>query len=235
MNFSTFYNEACKSCGTQRCPATEEAAETCWLWKKVKDTPDEEAHEAIQKCAKEGPGTQEDILFQLLKEYKSRISKYKIVVSEELSTDTKTRYVIVDSETNELLDDADGVGFKTEKKALAKINWTLDSEARQEAKRRKLAKEIEEKSKKADQWMVDHKDFITEVEARAFRIMRKRDPEFTYFSLNVVSKMLHEAGFKDLPFTGKELFNKLMGDQVQRKSSRPRPSNSNTPNEHNED
>ena len=50
---------------------------------------------------------------------KSNNASYKVIKSENLSSAYEERYVIVCKETNEILDDAQGYGYKTKQRAHA--------------------------------------------------------------------------------------------------------------------
>lgn len=88
---------------------------------------------------------------------------YKV---ERYSTtkDYEKRYRIVSTETGEILDDAQGYGYKTAKKAYAAYSY----------KHRDRSKDMERaaKEKKIEKWMKENKSFINLMDRIAFDIAK---------------------------------------------------------------
>lgn len=76
----------------------------------------------------------------------------KAIKSEVLSSRRSERYVIVDTETGEILDDAQGFGYKSAPKAYAAFNYKNKSD------KEKL--DQMEHYVKLFKWMISHKDVI---------------------------------------------------------------------------
>lgn len=64
---------------------------------------------------------------------------YRIVHSEELSSRYESRFVVVDAQTGDLLDDAQGYGYRSNEKAHAAWRYKTRSPAKKE--RDKAAKD----------------------------------------------------------------------------------------------
>jgi len=109
----------------------------------------------------------------------------------------ETRYVIQDAETGEVLDDAQGYGFKTKQKAYAA--WAY--------KTRDPIKTAQKKEKEhaIRHWMKEHKSFCRDMEQFAFEIAKGSWGPNDKFDAKFVGKMLKESGYTDLPFTPGEL------------------------------
>lgn len=85
-----------------------------------------------------------------------------------------TRFCIIDKDTGEVIDDAQGYGYKTKQKAYAA--WTY--------KTRKISSEEvrlkEEKTKKIKQWIKEHKSFMNLLEGYELEIAKgSGDPNDT--------------------------------------------------------
>lgn len=76
----------------------------------------------------------------------------KAIKSEVLSSRRSERYVIVDTETGEILDDAQGFGYESAPKAYAAFNYKNKSD------KEKL--DQMEHYVKVFKWMISHKDVI---------------------------------------------------------------------------
>ena len=76
----------------------------------------------------------------------------KAIKSEVLSSRRSERYVIVDTETGEILDDAQGFGYKSAPKAYAAFNYKNKSD--------KDKLDQMEHYVKVFKWMISHKDVI---------------------------------------------------------------------------
>ena len=90
-----------------------------------------------------------------------------------------TRYVIVDKDTGNVLDDAQGYGYKTRQKAYAKRNVIK-------------------------KWMKEHKDFVNTMDTFAFEIAKGSWGPDDKFDAKFVAEMLREWGLT-IEFTPGEL------------------------------
>lgn len=90
----------------------------------------------------------------------------KAVRSDTLSTDCNERFVLVDVETGEIVDDAQGYGYKSKQKAYA--CWAY--------KNRDKSKDAEKAAKiaKIRKWLRTHKAFVNELDQYAFEIYIKK-------------------------------------------------------------
>lgn len=80
-----------------------------------------------------------------------------VVRSNSLSTFSNQRYVIVDSETGEIIDDAQGYGYKTKRNAYAAYGYKHRDKSKD--------KEKKEKEEYIIAWMHNHEKFMDEFSA----------------------------------------------------------------------
>ena len=90
--------------------------------------------------------------------------KFKAVESSSLSTFYKKRYVIVDEDTGEILDDAQGYGYKSPQKAHAAFAYKNRDKSRD--------KEKAAKKKRIQAWMKEHRDFVQDMDAIVFEMAK---------------------------------------------------------------
>ena len=122
---------------------------------------------------------------------------YIVVESETLSSRWEPRYVVVDEKTGEILDDAQGYGFKSKKKAHACYRYRTRDRSKD--------KEKEEKKRVIRQWMKDNKGFVRCMDQYAFEIAKGSWGPEDKFNAAFVKKMLKDSNYTDLPFTPGEL------------------------------
>ena len=119
---------------------------------------------------------------------------YKVVPYQVLAHGThETRFRIVSTETNEILDDAQGYGYKTAQKAHSAYAY----------KTRDRAKDKEKQAKKRhiQRWLKEHKDFAEAMDNVALDVMKG---VYDKFDAALVKKLLAE--FELTPdFTASEL------------------------------
>lgn len=94
------------------------------------------------------------------------MSNVKAIRSESLSKPYDSRFVIVDIETGEILDDAQGYGYKTAQKAYAGYNYKIMPKSE---KAKKAARE-----RHMQKWVSDHKAFERSVEDASFYALKDR-------------------------------------------------------------
>lgn len=94
----------------------------------------------------------------------TKSSNIKAIKSESLSSNYDTRFVIVNTETGEILDDAQGYGYRSAQKAYAA--YTYKHRDKSKDKQRKQ----EEKAIK--KWWQDHKELSEDLEQIAFEIAK---------------------------------------------------------------
>ena len=121
----------------------------------------------------------------------------KVIESQELSTRYEKRYVVVDKETSEILDDAQGYGYKSVKGAYSAYAY----------KNRDKSKDKEKQAKQThiQQWMKKHKGFVEQMNGFAFEIECKHSwgPE-DKFDATFVKKMFKDHNLEP-DFTAGEL------------------------------
>lgn len=115
-----------------------------------------------------------------------------VVEAPNLSHPYDKRYVVVDKDTGEVLDDAQGYGYKSPQKAHAAYAY----------KTRDRSKDVEKRAKKKriQQWLNEHEDFRQLLEAAAWDCVKCGEP----FNAALVRKMLKENSL-DTDFTAGEL------------------------------
>lgn len=90
----------------------------------------------------------------------------KVIAIEDkkLSKGYDRRYIIVDKETGEVLDDAQGYGYKSPQKAYAAYSYKNRDKTKD--------KERQEKERKIRKWMKSHKDFVRAMDTFSFEIAK---------------------------------------------------------------
>lgn len=97
------------------------------------------------------------------------VQKRRAIKSEKLSKPGEERFVIIDPDTGEILDDADGYGYKTPQEAHESFGYaSTNSDPMMQA---------EERIAKA--WWDKHEDFKHELEDEIFYILEDEIP-FTF-------------------------------------------------------
>jgi hypothetical protein len=117
----------------------------------------------------------------------------KVIKSKELSEQFEPRFIVVNIETGEILDDANGYGYKTIQKAYA--GYAYKSRSRQQVS------EIKRKEAAIFKWLSEHKSFGDDMDTAAWNGLKDGEE----LCAKHVSAMLDEQGYKDLPFTASEL------------------------------
>ena len=120
----------------------------------------------------------------------------KVIKSKSLSTYRQERFIIVDLDTGEIVDDAQGYGYKTVQGAYAA--WSY--------KNRDKSKDAEkkQKEKRIRTWMKQHKSFISLMNQIAFEIQKGSWGENDKFDAKLVKKLLKENNL-EIDFTVGEL------------------------------
>lgn len=124
--------------------------------------------------------------------------KHDIIVLEDvkLSTRYEKRYVVVDKNTGEVLDDAQGYGYKTKKNAYSAYYY----------KHRDKSKDKEKRAKKKhiQAWMKKHPKFISAMDTTAFEIAKGSLGPEDKFDAKLVKQMLKDWEL-EVDFTPGEL------------------------------
>ena len=126
--------------------------------------------------------------------------RYKAIVfsSPMDSEKARIRYAIKDIETGEIVDDAQGYGYRSAQKAYA--GWAY--------KNRDRSKDTEKAEKEIIilQWMKENRSFIRLLDTLAFEIVKGSHAPEDKVDVNFVRKLLKENGYRDLPFTARDLY-----------------------------
>lgn len=106
------------------------------------------------------------------------------------------RYCIVSTDTGEVLDDAQGYGYKTAQKAYSAYAYKTRDKSKDKKK--------QEKKRHIQQWMKEHKSFVKAMDDTAFEIAKGTWGHNDKFDASLVKEML--SNFELEPdFTASEL------------------------------
>ena len=121
-----------------------------------------------------------------------------IIVMEDskLSKEYEKRFVVVDKNTGEILDDAQGYGYKTIRNAYSAYAYKTRDKSKD---KEKLAKK-----KHIQQWMKEHKGFVKMMDTVAFEIAKGSWGPDDKFNAKLVKEMISENGL-EIDFTAGEL------------------------------
>ena len=111
-----------------------------------------------------------------------------VVFSRKLSSGYDKRYVVVDKNTQEVLDDAQGYGYRTPQKAYAAYGY----------KHRDKTKDKEKAAKRKHilSWMKDNKSFVELMDQIAFEIVKGSWGPDDKFDAKLVKQLLKENGLE---------------------------------------
>ncbi len=122
------------------------------------------------------------------------MGSYKAVYSKRLSG-IESRYIVIDTETGEILDDAQGYGFKTKQKACACYAYKKNNGTEKKSKKysKKETKAFIQRWIKRNQDFVDtfHDDYLYYWKGNGQTEPTNKEIE-NYFK---------EAGYEDIPFS----------------------------------
>lgn len=121
-----------------------------------------------------------------------------IIVIEEksLSTDYEKRYVVQDADTKEVLDNAQGYGYKSIQKAYTAYNYKNRNKSKD--------KEKQKKRREFKIWMKEHADFVKLMDTISFEIAKGSWDSNEKFDAKFVKSMLKENNLES-DFTAGEL------------------------------
>jgi hypothetical protein len=108
----------------------------------------------------------------------------------------ETRFCVVSVETGEVLDDAQGYGYKTAQKAHAAYGYKTRDRHKGKAK--------QQKTRHIQQWMKTHKDFVDAMDEVSFEITKGSWGPNAKFDTKQVCKMLKDFELEP-DFTAAEL------------------------------
>lgn len=128
---------------------------------------------------------------------------YKAEYSRALSNPPMDqRFVVIDTETGECIDNAQGYGYKSAKKALSAYGY----KARM---RKESIKRVEDRrkwkiTKNVQGWIEDHQEFVAYLEILHFNIKTGVDEDHEEFDRKFLMRQFRKEGLKNLPFTYNE-------------------------------
>lgn len=128
----------------------------------------------------------------------------EVVRSENLSSVYDMRYVIVDKNTGEVLDDAQGYGYRTVQGAYKAYAY--------KTRDRSKDKEKAQRRKEIRSWMKQHKGFVRAMDTFAFEIAKGSWGAEDKFDARFVKKMLKDNGLAP-DFSAGELLKVWRGDR----------------------
>lgn len=122
--------------------------------------------------------------------------KIKAIEGGSMSTKYKPRYILVDTETGEVVDDAQGYGYKSVRNAYAAYAY----------KNRDKSKDKEKEERRAEirKWMKEHKNFVGLMDQIAFEIAKGSWGPDDKFDAKLVKQLLKENDLEP-DFTAGEL------------------------------
>ena len=124
----------------------------------------------------------------------SKLDRYAAVKSEVLSKEKGIKYVIIDRETSEILDDNDNLGYTNIEEAYNRYERSLNSAEENYRKRRALS------------WLLNHADFDKKLLETYVEITDKGQWEgYISFDKNLVEDLLLQENHTHLEFTSKDL------------------------------
>lgn len=118
------------------------------------------------------------------------------IFSRELSSGRDKRYVVIDKNTQEVLDDAQGYGYRSPQKAYAAYAYKHRDKSKDKEKAAKV--------KKIRSWMKEHKDFVKLMDQIAFEIAKGSWGPDDKFDAKLVKQLLKESDLEP-DFTAAEL------------------------------
>lgn len=119
-----------------------------------------------------------------------------VVESVQLSKNYQKRYVIIDKSTGEVLDDAQGYGYKTVHNAYASYSYKNRDKSKDKEKARK--------KKEIRKWMKEHRSFVRLMDDCAFEIAKGSWGPDSKFDAKLVKELLKENKL-ETEFTAGEL------------------------------
>ena len=119
-----------------------------------------------------------------------------VMEMDSLSKGYDKRYIVVDKDSGEILDNAQGYGYKTAQKAHAAWAYKNRNKSKDKAKA--------EKRKHIQKWMKEHKSFVKAMDTYSFEIAKGSWGSDTKFNAGLVKKMLKENNL-EVDFTANEL------------------------------
>lgn len=112
------------------------------------------------------------------------MQNYKVVENSSLSRDGEPRFTVVDKETGEILDDAQGYGYKTVQKAYAGYSYKIRD--------RSIDAEKAARQDHVARWLKEHPQFRHLMDGIAFEIAKGSWGPDDKFDAKLVKQLLKE-------------------------------------------
>ena len=112
-----------------------------------------------------------------------------VVKSDVLGSKYDPRYVVVNTDTGEILDDAQGYGYKTIRKAYAAYAYKTRDKSENATKKGK--------ERSIREWCRKHKNFMDEINAIAFEIAKGSGSPSDKLDKACISRLLDDFGIED--------------------------------------
>ena len=114
--------------------------------------------------------------------------KIAVVLDGSLSSPMDKRYIIIDIETGEVLDNAQGYGYKSERKAYASYSYKTRDKSRD--------KEKALKASQIKKWLDENKDFTEALDTCAFEAVKTSPSGQSKVDLKLIKTLLKASGIK---------------------------------------
>ena len=124
------------------------------------------------------------------------MAKVSVIESYSLSTKYDKRYVVIDKETGEVIDDAQGYGYKSKYKAYAA--WAYKE------KNNLSSASLSERDYYIEKWIEENSDFVKIMDTFAIDVKEGKYGKGAKFNAYAVWKLLEEHNI-DIDFTAGEL------------------------------
>ena len=114
--------------------------------------------------------------------------KIAVVLDGSLSSPMDKRYIIIDIETGKVLDNAQGYGYKSERKAYVSYSYKTRDKSRD--------KEKALKASQIKKWLDENKDFTEALDTCAFEAAKTSPSGQSKVDLNLIKTLLKASGIK---------------------------------------
>lgn len=127
--------------------------------------------------------------------YKRPVPENVKVIRLEKTQDfyTEYRYIIIDSDTGEVFDDAQGFGYKTAQKAYAAFSWKKRSQDELVA--------IDALKHTVHDWCSSNSEIVKDIQYAMFEAIKNN----ARYSVEEIAQLIPEDAKHEMPFTVKDL------------------------------
>lgn len=124
--------------------------------------------------------------------------KIAVILDTSLSTPYQKRYIVIDKETGEVMDNAQSYGYKSIKNAYASYSYKTRDKSKD--------KEKAGKTKQIQKWLDTHEDFTEALEVYAFEIAKGSWGPDAKLDAKLVKDLLKNSAL-ETSFTASEILN----------------------------